>query len=105
MYDYTDLYDPEDFDPHETGDDNARIVGRHTEQECRYYRDEMARREAHYTALGVAKEYHALVAAVRRPALAAPRRKALPGLVPESRRLPAPGGETNPPSPILTRRM
>jgi hypothetical protein len=89
MYDYTDLYDLDDYDGHDTGDDCNRLLGRHTEAECRYFREEMACREAHHTALGVAEEYHALVAAVRRPALGAPRRKALPGLVPESKRLPA----------------
>ena len=50
---------------------------RHTEQECRYYRDEMARREAHCRSLGVGKEYRQLVAATRGE-LHARLRKALP---------------------------
>ena len=89
MHDHTDLYDPDDFDPHEEGDDRACLVGQHTEAESRYYRDEMLRRQAHCEALGVGREFRELMDAQRK-ALPAPRSKALPAPIPESRRLPAP---------------
>ena len=77
MDDYTDLYDPDDHDGDDTGDDNARLVGRHTEAECRHYRDEMARRQAYSQALGVGREYRRLMAATRGE-LPEPACKALP---------------------------
>jgi len=58
-------WDPETGDGHDTGDDCTRLKGTHTEEECRCYRDEMARREAHHTALGVGREYRRLQAAAR----------------------------------------
>ena len=78
-----DLYDPNDFDPSDTGDTRAFRTNRRSERECRYYRDEMRRRSRHCRALGVGREYDLLVAAVRGklPANATPT-------VPEGRRLP-----------------
>ena len=97
MGDYTDLYDPEELCPEDTGNDNARIVGHHTEQECRYYRDEMARREGHCAALGVGRQYRELVAATR-GRLAGPVGRTFARHVPENRRLSAPEAE-NPHTP------
>ena len=57
--------DPENYDGHDTGDDCTRLKGKHTEEECRYYRDEMTRRDAHHSALGVGREYRRLRAAAR----------------------------------------
>ena len=91
MRDYSELHDPEDAD--EAGDGRPRLKGKHTERECRYYRDEMARREAHYRALGVGREYDLLMAATRRR-LPGPPRTALPGRIPEDRRLPAPDDDS-----------
>ena len=88
MDDYTDLCDPDDDDGDDTGDDNTRLVGRHTEAECRLYRGEMARREAYYQALGVGRQYRRLVAATRGE-LPEPARKALP----LRKQLPAPKDE------------
>ena len=83
------LYDPDDFDLDDTGDDRAYLVGQHTEAESRYYRDEMRRRQAHCEALGVGREFRELMDAQRK-ALPEPARKALPAPIPETRRLPAP---------------
>ena len=71
------LFDPDDFDLDDAGDDRTHLVGQHTAAECRYYRDEMHRRQAHCKALGVGREFRELMNAQRK-ALPQPRRKALP---------------------------
>jgi hypothetical protein len=93
MHDPADLYEPDDYGD-DTGDDCTRLKGRHTEAECRYYREEMARRRAHAQALGVGRECALLSAAAhgRLPEPAAPT--PLPEPVPESRRLPAPANDS-----------
>jgi hypothetical protein len=94
---HEDLYDDDDLDPSDTGDDRNRLVGRHSETNCRLHRDERYRREAAYTALGCGREYRHLMEAGRRRVLPPTERSALPA----RRQLPAPEDEdpTNPHSP------
>lgn len=87
------LYEPDDYDGEDTGDDRTRLVGKHTERECAHYRDEMARRLAFCQGLGVGREYLLLESAARRPALTGRQGKALPAAVPAGRLLPAPRTE------------
>jgi hypothetical protein len=90
---YEDVYDTDDYDDLDDGDDCHRLVGRHTEAECRYYRDEIARREAVCAALGCGREYRRLMAASCRRALPPSAHRALP----LRRALPAP--QDAPPDP------
>ncbi len=66
MYQTHELYDHEDFGDAGGEDDRHRLRGRHTEAECRRYRDEMARREALYASFGCSTEYRRLTQATRR---------------------------------------
>ena len=90
MLELHDFYDSADYDGHDTGDDCTWLKGKHREKDCRYCRDEMARRLALYRGLGVAREYRLLTQAAHRPVLTGQRRMALPAPVPQSRLLPAP---------------
>ncbi len=88
---YDELYD-EDLDPDDEMYDPHRLKGRHSEHECRLYRQEMRLRALQYEALGCGREYRQLTGA-EREALPEPARK-----VPQSRRLPAPKAALPPPS-------
>ena len=85
MDDWPYFEDPEEDDDEDTGDDRNRLRGRHTERECRYHRDETARREAFYQSLGAGREYRHLVSATNREL---PRRD--PKALPLRRQLAAP---------------
>ena len=82
---YDELYDGDDHDPDDDVGSRNRLMGRHTERECRFYRDEMRLRTAQYKVLGCGREYRQLAGA-QREALPEPARKALA----PRRRLPGP---------------
>ncbi len=65
LYADDDYYDPDDFDPMDSGDDCNVLLGRHTADECRIHREVQEERRAFYEGLGLGREYQQLRAAER----------------------------------------